>query len=288
LDEPTTPAPKRKRNARAGKPPAFQQYPADFLADENVICMTTTQVGAYALLLNVHWRQGSIPSDPKRVAAIVRLRGGAFRRVWSGVLEECFQPHPEIVGRLIQKRMFDDLRSLQIERERKQEIGASGGRKSAELRAKSQAPLEQVATSSSASSTASAGGGRAGSGTRDGELPLTETLSPTGDGRASRLASLLRWKEEFDRLWKAHPPRRGTKANKPKAWEAYRGLRPSPELAAMIAAGHERAKASDSWVEGYVPDLHRWIKAKGWEDEHGVLAAPGWKERFLAKGDSDG
>lgn len=99
---------------------------------------------------------------------------------------------------------------------------------------------------------------------------------------------LVRWHAEFAALWKNHPPRRGTKANKPKAWEAYRALRPGLELAGMIQAGHGRAIASESWVQGFVPDLHRWLKAKGWEDEHGVMAAPGWEKTFLAKGETDG
>lgn len=56
------------------KSPAFQFYPADFLADSNVMLMTMPERGAYITLLSVAWIEGAIPvADP---AALRRLLGG--------------------------------------------------------------------------------------------------------------------------------------------------------------------------------------------------------------------
>ena len=53
--------------------PAFQFYPADYLADAKVQTMSIEGEGCYFRLLCYCWREGSIPSDR---AAIVRLCKG--------------------------------------------------------------------------------------------------------------------------------------------------------------------------------------------------------------------
>jgi uncharacterized protein YdaU (DUF1376 family) len=139
--------PARKRNARAGKPPARQHYCADFLADERVALMTTTQIGAYALLLDYHWREGSIPADPKKIAKLSRLSGSRFDQIWNGCvqpLRECFQDHPEPEkhDRLIQSRSWADKVRYTEQVQACKDSGSLGGRKSAKLRAARQGTLE--------------------------------------------------------------------------------------------------------------------------------------------------
>lgn len=53
--------------------PAFQFYPADFIAD--TIDMTAEEVGGYIRLLCHQWLTGSIPNDNERVSRIAGLMG---------------------------------------------------------------------------------------------------------------------------------------------------------------------------------------------------------------------
>jgi len=156
--ESTEPQAKKPRNARAGKAPAFQFYAADYLADEATIGMTLAQIGAYTLLLAIHFREGSIPANPDRIARLIRCQGQsvAFRELWRWPLSDCFQPHPTKPDRLVQGRMFEDLKVAQQRHLESVETGVLGGRKSAKLRAEKQGPLETNPTSSSASASASA------------------------------------------------------------------------------------------------------------------------------------
>lgn len=52
------------------KPPAFQFYPSEFLADENVKLMTCEERGAYITLLCHNWIEGSLPDDDKSLAIL--------------------------------------------------------------------------------------------------------------------------------------------------------------------------------------------------------------------------
>ena len=55
------------------KAPAFQFYPADFIADTTD--MTAEEVGGYIRLLCHQWTTGSIPNDNERLARIAGLMG---------------------------------------------------------------------------------------------------------------------------------------------------------------------------------------------------------------------
>lgn len=253
-------------NPRAGRRPAFQLYPADFLADEKVALMTTTQVGAYSLLLFFHWREGSIPADPADLARLARMKtGAAWRTVWRR-LEPCFMPHPSRPDRLVQKRMFEALESgVDLSRSRS-ESGARGGRKSAQVRRAAQASAstlpQQIQALQSSSSSPS---------------PLSLELVPK-DGEQPQLelsgerVARGRWLDEFRVLWERHPGRpdgagKARKRGRALAEAAYLRLRPDLELAKRILSGHASACAGRQWIEGYVPDLFRWLRGRGWEDE---------------------
>lgn len=72
--------------------------------------------------------------------------------------------------------------------------------------------------------------------------------------------------ELFERLWKQHPSRNGAKNGKKPALLLLRRMRPSGELAERIEEGHQRARASKQWRDGYSPDLISWLKNEGWVD----------------------
>lgn len=100
--------------------PAFQFYPKDFLADENVQRMTLTEMGAYMKLMCVCWLKGSLPNDTRKLAGIVGMPKARFERMWPNVLRECFT---EDADRLTHKRL-DDERRKQREHRRRQSDNA--------------------------------------------------------------------------------------------------------------------------------------------------------------------
>src|SRR5690349_4114363 len=76
-------------------------YVGDYLAD--TMHLTAQQHGAYRLLLMHYWRNGPLPDDPVKLAAIARMT----RREWSHDVGECVGAFFEIGadGRLHQKRI---------------------------------------------------------------------------------------------------------------------------------------------------------------------------------------
>jgi hypothetical protein len=114
-------------------------------------------------------------------------------------------------------------------------------------------------------------GGGAGSSLRDGELPLTETLSAVG-GHAVR----------FDEFWSLWPWKEG----KAKAASAWAKIKPDRALFRLITAGIESYRQSPRVTK---PDAAimlaaTWLNQRRWEDEYRASPVV-WKERFLAKGD---
>lgn len=65
--------------------------------------MTMTERGVYITLLSLCWLEGSLPSDPLRLARLVGMSEASFAKVWSFPLSECFQLNEE--GRLVHKRL---------------------------------------------------------------------------------------------------------------------------------------------------------------------------------------
>ena len=91
----------------AERPPAFQFYPADFLADERVMTMTNQELGCYIKLICYCWREGSIPCDVNKIARLCGENGLAMAELWLS-LSPCFTEAvvPDYdEKRLIQKRL---------------------------------------------------------------------------------------------------------------------------------------------------------------------------------------
>lgn len=108
------------------KPPAFQFYAADYLADENVALMSLEEEGAYIRAMAYCWREGSIPADPARLSPL--LKGARMEVV--RVVKGCFKQSPTDASRLIHPR-------LDFEREKQREWREKsrlGGKKSGESR----------------------------------------------------------------------------------------------------------------------------------------------------------
>ena len=106
------------------RPPAFQFYPADFLADENVVLMSLPEVGAYIKLLCFCWREGSLPSNVDSLARLVGCDGSAMAS-YMAKLSACFI---ERDGRLFNSRLEKELQKQVEFHSERSEAGKAGAK----------------------------------------------------------------------------------------------------------------------------------------------------------------
>lgn len=133
------------------KTPAFQFYPTDFLADENVVLMSNAELGCYIRLICHCWREGSIPSEVAKIARMCGENVQDMTELWPAIMK-CFTSSLEETGRLIHPRLQKErLKQLEHRIER-----AEAGKKGAEARwGNGSATPPPLADNGSASSSAS-------------------------------------------------------------------------------------------------------------------------------------
>jgi hypothetical protein len=117
------------------KAPAYQEYPADYLADETISLMTLEEEGILARLKNQCWLPGSIPADLNKLS---RLCKNPPIEVLRAVVDACFRPHPTLADRLIYPE-HEIKRARQLEWKLK---SAEAGRKSAKVRGEKKSKVE--------------------------------------------------------------------------------------------------------------------------------------------------
>jgi len=134
------------------RPPAFQLYTGDFLADGNVAVMNTTEIGAYCLLIFYCWQEDGLREED--LAKYARQSPARFRKMWISRLSRCFVKRED--GKLDHPRL-----TKERERQRQwREKSAMGGKKSALLKKGGITTVDRVVqpdgnTSSSSSSSSS-------------------------------------------------------------------------------------------------------------------------------------
>lgn len=114
------------------KYPWFPFFAADFLTDEKTLAMSYREIGIYIVLLSHQWIQGSIPADPSRAQAMLKLGSSeagededyaALQRV----VADCFVPHNGLPGRLINQKLAEIQEAQDQRRSRLSEAGRRGG-----------------------------------------------------------------------------------------------------------------------------------------------------------------
>ena len=108
------------------KSPAFQFYPADFLADSNQATMEPAEVGIYIRLICRCWIEGHIPADPKKLAMMSGVTMDVLRGAWPAIAP-CFVPDPAFAGYLIHPRLDRERAKQAAYREKRREAGRRGG-----------------------------------------------------------------------------------------------------------------------------------------------------------------
>lgn len=107
------------------QPPAFQFYPADFLADENVMLMSNQELGCYMKLMCYAWREGSIPSDIGKIAKLCGEDSSAMAQLWIAI-GACFAQASDRDDRLLHPRLDQERMKQQEHRKERSEAGAKG------------------------------------------------------------------------------------------------------------------------------------------------------------------
>jgi uncharacterized protein YdaU (DUF1376 family) len=107
------------------RPPAFQLYPADFLADENVVVMTNQEAGCYIKLLCYCWREGSIPSEIPKIAKLCGESSSNMAQLWTAI-EMCFSSAIDNPSRLRHPRLERERKKQEQYRAERSESGTKG------------------------------------------------------------------------------------------------------------------------------------------------------------------
>jgi uncharacterized protein YdaU (DUF1376 family) len=106
------------------KSPAFQIYPADFLADKNTLVMSAAEVGGYWLLLCVCWRENGLPDDIDELAAIARTPAKQFHNSWEKRIQRCFTKRED--GKWTHKRLQTERDKQAENRNKRRDAGSKG------------------------------------------------------------------------------------------------------------------------------------------------------------------
>ena len=143
---------KQQLNREPGKPPAFQFYPADYLADMRVRMLSWASRGLYIDLLCYCWREGWIPADGSAIAQLCGCHDTA-------IIEPClelFHIHPTDPAKMIHKRLDEERMKQEEHRKERQESGKRGALKrwaKGDSSAINQPMAKNGSSSSSSSST---------------------------------------------------------------------------------------------------------------------------------------
>jgi uncharacterized protein YdaU (DUF1376 family) len=200
------------------KSPAFQIYPADFLADKNTLVMSAAEVGAYWLLICVCWREDGLPDDVQELADVARTPVKQFRVSWERKIQRCFVLRDD--GKWTHNRLEKE-REKQAENRRKRQTAGEKGAK-----AKWQTDSNAMALPQNGNSK-----GMALDGLSDFSLQSSTSSSTSSNGNGSNNThthngqngvcvskSKFSMQENLEYAWAAHNARYGI--NQPDAWAA--------------------------------------------------------------------
>ena len=112
---------------KAPRSPAFQFYPAEFLADANVVMMSNRELGCYIKLMCFCWREGSIPSDVSKLAKLCGEDGSAMADLWIAI-GSCFDSAINDPSKLVHHRLEKERQKQEEHRKERAESGLKGAK----------------------------------------------------------------------------------------------------------------------------------------------------------------
>jgi uncharacterized protein YdaU (DUF1376 family) len=228
----------------------FPLYVGDYLADTGHL--STSEHGAYLLLLMHQWRNGCIPDDERQLTKITRTTTREWRAISATVLAffDCGESG-------LQQGRLERVRAEQAEkRQRLSEAGRKAGKASAAQRSFNDRStiVNQGLVEPSCNQ------------------PEPEP-EPEREDTSLRSVSLPRGKRagghpDFADFWEAYP----RKVGKGAAEKAFAAAVAKGASVADIAAGLNRQR----WPADvqYIPHPATWLNGRRWEDDPGAAAPP--------------
>lgn len=213
--------------------PAMMLWTDAYMADTSHL--TTTEHGAYLLILMAMWRAGgTLPADDVRLSRIARLSLDKWRKIAPTILEFMTIEN----GAISQKRLKLELEIARSKADKAREAGRSGGISNALKR--------QERIGSDATETPVAEGEHRSSYQNQTKNQKKDSSSLRSEPRAQKSSSDIRF--EFEReFWPAYPH----KVGKPAALRAFGGARKAASLETILAGldRYKRDKPADrSWL----------------------------------------
>lgn len=112
------------------RPPAYQEYASDVLANETFSDMTLAERGLWLTMRLQCWVNDSVPADPEGVARVLHLDHEAVKAAWTQRVMSFFAEHPERGDRLT----CPELDTYRADMERRRQTKSEAGKKGAEAR----------------------------------------------------------------------------------------------------------------------------------------------------------
>ncbi len=234
----------------AGKSPAFQFYPSDWLA--GTMTMSCAERGAYINLLSACWNDGSLPIETDALRRI----SGAEMSEWEAIKGAALAHFRVKDGRYINGRLEKE-RAKQRDWSKK---SREGGRASAAARrlenggnqtsTNGQPQAQPLGNSSSSSLSSSSSSSSLASSASAQNVP--SAVAAVDDG-------FERWYAEYPKC-----PHNNGPIHPRKVWRA---LKPEAELQADMIAALRDQKTWTQWTkEGgqFIPTPQKWLTERRW------------------------
>jgi uncharacterized protein YdaU (DUF1376 family) len=235
------PTPKIKRTTS----PAFQFYPESWFSSSKVSAMSHTERGIYIDLLARCWLDHGLPTDIRRIAALVHIPPARFERIWSsGALCECFV---ERGGKLVNPRQERERQKQTDFRRRQIDNGSKGGRPTkshSETQLKPN-PLERVSISKA----------RALETEIETEASGVLVLDPQKESEPLDKAF-----EDFQSAYPSHRKKGGR-----MIWESFIEQANKAGGAHVLMAALMNHRQSEQWIDSkHIPAMDKWLEEERW------------------------
>jgi hypothetical protein len=231
--------------------PAFQFYPAEFLADENVSLTNNQEIGCYIKLLCFCWREGTIPNDVSKIARLCGEPEEVMAQLWLAI-SKCFDEAENAPQRLVNPRLDIERDKQQKHKKERSESGKKGAM-SRWYSDNNSAKVQPMAK------------------------PIAEPMAKHGSSTSSSNNNTLL--SSFAVFYKIYPKKKGRDAAI-KAWKKH-GKEIEENFESIIAS---LKKQILTWKDPqFIPYPATWINGRRWTDEiepqkivNSSVINPGW------------
>jgi len=235
------------------KSPAFQWYPADYLADMQVRLLSWASRGLYVDLLCYCWREGFIPADSSAIAQLCGCHDLA-------IIEPClllFTEHPDDASKLIHGRLEKErLKQLEHRSER-----STAGKKGAETRWGNKKPIKKKADSKA--------NGLANGSAIDLPMAKNSSTSSSSSSTSVLVSTKVDTLSDAEQIYQLYP----LKVGKKTAIDSIKKALKKTTKEVLVEAVTAYAKARNGETQ-YTANPSTWFNQERWLDDRSA-----WKPK---------